>query len=349
MPSTHSTTKARIGNPARLLGLSRLLVLGAALVVAPASVQAQEPPEAPPAEWGPISIDLEEIEYPYPVSWLERELFGEQVRIAFMDVAPQGVPNGRAVYLTHGMSYYGWYWEATIDALTREGYRVVAEDRLGWGKSSKPLIPYSWHLHAENMAAVMDHLGIERTAIVGHSMGGQMATRFARLYPERTTHLVLVNPIGLTGSGPNARTAPMEPVVRASLPEIGEASTPDREAIYRSNVGLERRRVVEWRPEFLEHVRIRFGNAVSDGAPRLDAVRAANQTGDSMLADWPLVQAPALVLSGAQDGANFPENARRASEAFPRGELYLIPDAGHNPHLETPEVLNRELVRFLGS
>src|SRR5690606_14627653 len=112
-----------------------LLVLGAALVVAPASVQAQEPPEAPPADWGPISIDLEEIEYPYPGSWLERELFGEQVRIAFMDVAPQGEPNGRAVYLTHGMSYYGWYWEATIDALTREGYRVVAEDRLGWGKS----------------------------------------------------------------------------------------------------------------------------------------------------------------------------------------------------------------------
>src|SRR5688500_10723287 len=121
--------------------------------------QTASPPEAPPAEWGPISIDLEEIEYPFPVKYLERELFGQNVRLAYMDVAPTGQPNGRTVYLTHGASYYGWYWENTIRALTNEGYRVIAEDRLGWGKSSKALIPYSWHLHAENMKAVLDHLG----------------------------------------------------------------------------------------------------------------------------------------------------------------------------------------------
>lgn len=326
-----------------LASLLPLMFLGAAV-----SAQVEGPPSAPPADWGPVSIDMEGIEYPHPVQFLERELFGEVVRIAYMDVAPIGPANGRAVYLTHGMSYYGWYWQETIDALRREGYRVVAEDRLGWGKSSKPLIPYSWHLHAENMKAVLDQLGIEQAAIIGHSMGGQMATRFVRLYPEVSTHLVMVNPIGLTGRD---GAAPMEPVTRAEIPRVqdGEGSAPDRQQIYQRHIGTETRRVVEWKPEFLEHVRIRFGNDISSGAPLLAAVRSANQTGDSMVGDWPLIETPALVIGGEEDGANFPDAVRNAASRLQNGEAYLIPNAGHNPHLEVPEILNRELIRFLGS
>ena len=54
-----------------------------------------------------------------------------------MDVAPVGTPNGQTVVLLHGGSYYGWYWKSQIEALTKAGFRVVVEDRLGWGKSSK--------------------------------------------------------------------------------------------------------------------------------------------------------------------------------------------------------------------
>ena len=62
--------------------------------------------------------------------------------------------------------------------LSEEGYRVVVKDRLGWGKSSKPIIPYSISLWASNTARLMDHLEIDQAAIVGHSIGGQMVTRF---------------------------------------------------------------------------------------------------------------------------------------------------------------------------
>ena len=113
-----------------------------------------------------------------------------------------GPANGRAVVLHHGGSYYGWYWKSQIEALAGAGYRVVVKDRLGWGKSSKPILPYSMSLHASNTARLMEHLGIAEAAIVGHSIGGQMATRFAFLYPENTTHLVTVNQIGLTDSRP---------------------------------------------------------------------------------------------------------------------------------------------------
>ena len=89
-----------------------------------------------------------------------------------MDVAPVGESNGRTVVLLHGGSYYGWYWEDTIEALRNAGFRVVVKDRLGWGRSSKPILPYSMNLHAANTLALLEHLGISEAAVGGHSMGG---------------------------------------------------------------------------------------------------------------------------------------------------------------------------------
>ena len=141
------------------------LTLAAVLALAPTgavSAQSHRPPPEPPAEWGPISINLEGYEYPHPVEFMNFRVFGQDVRIAYMDVAPTGPANGRAVVLHHGGSYYGWYWESQIEALAAAGYRVVVKDRLGWGKSSKPILPYSMSLHASNTARLMEHLGNRR-------------------------------------------------------------------------------------------------------------------------------------------------------------------------------------------
>ena len=67
------------------------------------------PPSSAPSNWGPISISLEDFEYPYPVEYMNFSVYGEEVRIAYMDVAPTGPANGRSVILHHGGLYYGWY------------------------------------------------------------------------------------------------------------------------------------------------------------------------------------------------------------------------------------------------
>lgn len=72
------------------------------------------PPHSPPADWGPVSINLEEFEYPYPVSYMNFRVYNEDVRLAYMDVAPVGRPNGRTVIFHHGGLYYGWYWKEQI-------------------------------------------------------------------------------------------------------------------------------------------------------------------------------------------------------------------------------------------
>jgi len=321
-------------------------LLGAAMLCAlsTARLSAQtRPPASPPAEWGPLSINLEEIKYPHPVHYLDLNLYGQDVRIAYMDVAPIGRANGQTVVLLHGGSYYGWYWKAQIEALTKAGFRVVVEDRLGWGKSSKPILPYSISLHASNTAALLDHLGIAKAAVVGHSIGGQMATRFAFLYPSRITHLVMVNPIGLTDDRAGRGFRPFDGKVDVQ---------PDLQAAYEADVRTELARYVNWRPEYLEHLRIRHGVRLSAEWPRLAYVRELGgnlRSVDSTVNDWPHVKTKAMVLGGREDGPNFPELARRAANTLPNAELVLIPGAGHNPHEEVPEIVNAQLIRFLSS
>jgi pimeloyl-ACP methyl ester carboxylesterase len=314
----------------------------AAWVLAALPAVAQQPPSSPPAHWGAVSINLEDVPYPHPVNFLERELYGQVVRLAYMDVAPAGAANGRTVVLLHGGSYYGWYWEGTIEALRNEGYRVVTVDRLGWGRSSKPIIPYSINLHASNTHAILESLGIAEAAIVGHSIGGQEASRYAFLYPDETTHLVMVNPVGLGDSRYGREWDEPE----------GESGNPDMQAVYEEILRREYTRVVQWRPEFLEHVRIAYGNYLSGEWPRLSLVRAMAGDGraiDTVVHDWPQMSTKAAIISGAQDGPNFPDLARAAADALQNAELVLFDNAGHNPHLEVPEGFNAELIRFLAT
>src|SRR5438128_369000 len=97
-----------------------LTFLGCASVIA----QPPVPPKAP-TDVKPGSITYEDIAYPYPVLTLPLTLYGQDVRMAYMDVPPAGAPNGRTVVLFHGMNFGGFYFAGIIDVLRKEGFRVV--------------------------------------------------------------------------------------------------------------------------------------------------------------------------------------------------------------------------------
>ena len=179
-----------------------LVVLGLVAVVCLAgqseAFAQHEPPSEPPADWGPTAIDYSNVPYPHPVSYLDISLKGEDYRMAYMDVPPGGPPNGQTVVLFHGMNFFAAAFGVTIEALSSEGFRVVAVDRIGYGRSSKPVIHYNLHMPARHTKQLLDTLGIDRAAVLGHSMGGMVATRFASTYPDVTSHVVFVNQIGLT-------------------------------------------------------------------------------------------------------------------------------------------------------
>ena len=87
-----------------------LLICLCAVVLNPAvsSAQSRPPAVATPADVKPGSITCEDVPYPYPVSYLPLTLYGQDVRIAFMDVAPAGAPNGHTIVLLHGHNFAGF-------------------------------------------------------------------------------------------------------------------------------------------------------------------------------------------------------------------------------------------------
>src|SRR6201991_4253341 len=125
---------------------------------------------------------------------------GESLHMAYMDVAPADPAhaNGRTAVLLHGKNFCGATWVETIHRLSDAGYRVIAPDQIGFCKSSKPeRYQFSFDQLAANTHALLQALGIGRAIVVGHSMGGMLAARYALMYPDGVDRLVLINPLGL--------------------------------------------------------------------------------------------------------------------------------------------------------
>jgi pimeloyl-ACP methyl ester carboxylesterase len=145
----------------------------------------------------PYGIGLEGFPYPYPVAMLSLVNEGEPLRMAYMDVKPTAKSNGRTVLLLHGRNFPSSYWEPVIKTLTGAGFRVVAPDQIAFGKSSKPLFDLHFDQLVRNTVELLDQLKIAKVDVVAHSMGGMLAVRLARAYPDRIERLVLAAPIGL--------------------------------------------------------------------------------------------------------------------------------------------------------
>src|SRR5581483_9013773 len=184
-----------------------------------AVVGAQQPPAQfpTPTDVKPGSITCEDVPYPYPSSYLPITLYGQDLRIAYMDVAPTGTPNGHTVVLLHGNNFGGFYFGGPIDALRKEGFRVIVPDQIGYGRSSKPIMPYTFDDMARNTHLILEHLGITKAMVVGHSMGGMLAARFATQFPDTVERLVLYNPIGLVDGRYNRPAPNTEEVYKRTL------------------------------------------------------------------------------------------------------------------------------------
>jgi pimeloyl-ACP methyl ester carboxylesterase len=324
----------------------KTLALIALLAAAAAPLSAQtEPPAQAPADWEATAIDYSNVPYPYPVKYLPVEVAGEQHRMAYMDLAPIGAANGQTAVLFHGMNFFAAAYGNTMDALARAGFRVIAIDRLGFGRSSKPDIHYNLHLAAKNTKELLDTLGIQRAAIVGHSMGGMVATRFAYTYPNATSHVVMVNQIGLTDTrGGREWTDP-----EAAYQSVLTGTT------YQSVLAGHRRYyIMGWKPEYLDWVKIQYGLTMSGDWPRMARVRAAQQQilyEDPVVYEWQHIKTKALVIGGAEDRlvADYPAAARHVATELQNAELFLFPGVGHSPHFEIPDQFHGELIRFLRS
>jgi pimeloyl-ACP methyl ester carboxylesterase len=310
------------------------------------------------AEREPYGIGLEGFAYPYPVNMLPLNNDGEQLRMAYMDVAPTQ-PNGRAVVLLHGRNFPSSYWAPVIKTLSDAGYRVVVPGQIGFGKSSKPQADLHFDTLARNTVALLDHLGIAKADIVAHSLGGMLGVRMARAYPDRIAHLVLTAPIGLEDYRLYVPPTPTEKIL-----ENEDRLTADG---YRKQ--LETNYSLKLPPDQVTpFIDARFNIKGSAEYPRwLRAFVSSAQMiyREPVVHEIPLITQPTLFIMGADDHnapgkPNAPEAlrpkmgqnaelAKALAAKMPHGRAEVIADAGHLVFLELPAKYNELVLGFLAA
>jgi len=148
--------------------------------------------------------ELDGFQYPFPVKTYELNSQNQELKFRYMDVGNK--KSSKVIVLLHGKNFSGYYWERIAKELLKNKYRVIIPDQIGFGKSSKPrAYQYSFSGLALNTKKLLDHLEIIKADIVGHSMGGMLATTFTAEYPNLANKLVLINSIGLEAYGKYAK------------------------------------------------------------------------------------------------------------------------------------------------
>jgi len=304
-----------------------------------------------------LAIDLSDYEYPHQVSFITLHEQGQDLRMAFMDVKPQK-PNGKSIMLLHGKNFNGAYWGETIDALTAKGYRVIVPDQVGFGKSTKPMhFQYSFQQLAINTKQVLDSLHLDKVTVLGHSMGGMLATRFALMYPETTEKFVLLNPIGLEDYKLKVPYQSIDTWYAGELKKDYESIKAYQEKNYYDN---------HWKPEYDEWVNLLAGWTLNDDYS-LIAYNAA-LTYD-MIFTQPVVYefqditSPTLLIIGTRDRTAlgkplvspevrktmglYNELGKRTQQKIPNSQLVELEGLGHLPHIEAFDRFIQPLLEFL--
>lgn len=254
---------------------------------------------------------------------------------ARIDVLVEG-DDGDAVVLIHGFPLTREIWDAQAATLART-HRVLRPDLRGMGASNVPDGPYLMETLASDIAAALDACGIERAALVGHSLGGYVALAFARMFSERVTRLALVCS-RIAADAPNTAALRQESADR--IERTGRTS-PDLDTYATRLLAPQ---TLKNKPEIVARVRETIARIDPRGAAAMLRGMAVRAAADDIAPD---LTVPVLMIAGAADALIPMEEARAIAQAFPNGRLELCRESGHLPMLEEPARVTEALEAFL--
>ncbi len=243
---------------------------------------------------------------------------------------------GDAVILLHAGIADSGMWDEAFAALA-EHFRVIRYDRRGYGRSLMPVGDYA---HRDDLAGLLDHLGIASAHLIGCSDGGRVALEFTLTHPGRVRSLVL--------SGTGIRGYEFSDVVATYAQQNDDAFAAGEIALateldMRMWVIGPKRRAETLDPAFLEKARAMAAD-VYKTPPTLGDERPLSPPAINRL--WQ-IKAPALVLVGAYDVPDFINISGMIAFALDNATKELIPDAGHLLPMERPQVFIERALTFL--
>ena len=252
-------------------------------------------------------------------------------RIFYTDYQPPNSSARGTIVLTHGLGSSQNYYGAVIPALVDAGFRCIAYDTTGAGRSPPPEAEQSIELLAGDVIGIMDALGVDKAIIAGHSMGAVVAANAAATEPNRFAASLWIGPVSpdsSTGEFFSQRIRAVEQggmeAVANSIPTAATAKTASplvrafiRELLLGQNI-----------KGYIENCRV----LVNAAAPAYASVHA-----------------PVLILAGAEDKSAAPDGCRKMLNevAAEKKSLVVMEDVGHWLCIEAPEEVAKLILRFL--
>ncbi len=257
-------------------------------------------------------------------------------RVRGIELAYDDIGRGAAVVLLHGFPFDRSMWREQAEALGG-ACRVIVPDLRGQGETTLGGGDVTMGEMAEDVAALLDELSIERVVLGGLSMGGYVAFEFFRRFPRRVRALVLADTRPQADTEEARRTREetaqralkdgMAPVADSMLPKLLSASTRERE------------------PEVVGRVREMMLRTKPEGAAAALRAMAVRPDQTDLL---PSIDVPTLIVVGGEDPITPPSDASAMGAKIGGSRLVRIEGAAHLSNVERPEEFNRALADFVG-
>ncbi len=293
-------------------------------------------------------------DYPFRVERFSFVSQRQQLEMAYMYQRAEQ-HNGRTVLLLHGKNFSGAYWGDVMKELLSKGYNVVAPDQVGFGRSSMPAnYQFTFQQLAENTKQLLDSLKIRSVIVMGHSMGGMLAVRFALMYPKATMQLILENPIGLEDWKLKAPYTTVDE-------EFAKEKKKTRESV--KEYFMKNYFHNEWKSEYnalLDPATFRIGTPEYDAQAWCMALTTDMIFTQPVCYEFSRLNVPVVLIIGQLDRTaigkdrvdrktaltmgNYPALGKSTVAQIPGGLLMEMPASGHIPHVEEPEVFLQKLI-----
>jgi pimeloyl-ACP methyl ester carboxylesterase len=241
---------------------------------------------------------------------------------------------GPPLVLVHGLGADVRTWRFAIPALA-SNFHVYAIDLLGFGRSDKPQIPYRIGTLVEALTGFLDAVGIDKTSIVGNSLGGWVATLFATVHPDRLSKLVLVDSAGY-GEEPAQ-------MVRDYLSQFDPSTVATAER-FLSSMNPEDQRMVE--AAAVAYFARRLSR--DDGHAVASLVESIMRGEDTLGPEVKQIHAPTLVIWGRNDPIIPLRIGQALANDIPNARAVVLDGCGHRPQTECAPAFNRAVQEFLG-
>jgi 3-oxoadipate enol-lactonase len=246
--------------------------------------------------------------------------------------------SGPPLLLIHGFPLCRRMWHPQIRALVSAGFRVITPDLRGFGESDTPEGPYSMELFADDMAGLLDHLGIEEAVVGGMSMGGYILFNLLERYRSRVKGACFITTRANAddGAGKERRLVLARDVMKFGPQIVAEAF---EKLLFAGET-------IAGRPKLVGEV---YGWMTANDSRGIAGGLLAMRERKDYTALLPGFTVPSLAIGAEEDRAAPPDNARAIAAAIPGCGFALIPHAGHMANLENPGAFNAALVEFLRS